>query len=145
MAVRTRASGGSSRPRRTAVAPLLLLAAAASACLGDPAPDPAVQPLEVVVGSETTPDQPCLLNVAEVGAGTHDVTVISQSGPATVRILDPAGTVVLEAEAEGGESAAQPGSVELEAGTYRVECRPASGSASETELRVSTPAEQPGY
>ncbi len=97
------------------------------------------------MGSSTAPDQPCLLNVAEVGAGTHEVTVISESGPATVRILDPSGAGVLEQEAEGGETAAEAGSVDLEAGTHRVECVPSSGPASETDLRVTAPASRPGY
>ena len=71
----------------------------------DPPPDPEVQPLEIVVGN---PDRgPCLLNVHEVGAGTHDVMVLSMAGEATARILDPSGKVLFKRNvkhhpAEGG-------------------------------------------
>ncbi|MDQ3493871.1 MAG: hypothetical protein M3452_11540 [Chloroflexota bacterium] len=71
-----------------------------------------------------------MLNVDEVGAGTHEVATLSLQGQATVRILDPSGAVTFEqaieqAAAEGGGrevSGADLGSVRLEAGDHRVEC-----------------------
>jgi hypothetical protein len=55
-----------------AVAALML-----SGCFGDPPPDPASAPLEVVVGSSQLPDQPCLLNREEVAAGEHVVQCLA--------------------------------------------------------------------
>ena len=49
-------------------------------CFGDPPPDPEVQPLEVVVGNPDPKFGPCILDVQQVAAGTHDVTAISMGG-----------------------------------------------------------------
>ena len=93
---------------------------------------------------------PCLLNVDEVGAGTHDVTPMSMAGSATVRILDPSGAVVFERVIEenrlqsGGHEVQEEDqrSVRLEAGDHRVECTVSDGTHT-TELLV-VPA-RPGY
>ena len=104
--------------------------------LSDPPSAPEVQPLEIVVESRTRPDRPCLLNVSQVRAGDHDVTVISERGLATVRILDPRGVEVYKTdtshqqviEDEHGNTtirgaAEDVGVVGLQAGRYTVECR----------------------
>jgi hypothetical protein len=75
--------------------------------MGDLPPDPEVQPLELIVGNPDPDHGPCLLNVGEVGAGTHDVTPMTMAGKARVRILDPSGAVVFKRTmrqhpAEGG-------------------------------------------
>jgi hypothetical protein len=89
-----------------------------SGCFADPPAAPEVQPLEIVVGNPDPKYGPCLLNVDEVGAGTHDVTPGffggkgngTLAGKATVRILDPSGAAIFErtieehrlSEEEGG-------------------------------------------
>ena len=121
-----------------------------SGCLGDAPPDPEVQPLEIVVGNADPEYGPCLLNVDEVGAGTHDVTLMSMAGSATVRILDPSGAVLYERAIEehrlqgGGHEVPQEdqGSVRLASGTHHVECTLSTGTHT-TELLV-VPA-RPGY
>lgn len=93
---------------------------------------------------------PCLLNVDEVGAGTHDVTPMSMAGSATVRILDPSGEKIFERAIEehrlqgGGHEVQEEdqGSVRLGAGDHRVECTASDGTHT-TELLV-VPA-RPGY
>jgi hypothetical protein len=121
-----------------------------SGCMGDPPPDPEVQPLEIIVGNPDPDYGPCLLNVEEVGAGTHEVTPVTMAGKARVRILDPSGVVVFkrtiqEHPAEGGGHEVleeEQGTVRLEAGKHRVECTLTDGTHS-TSLRV-VPA-RPGY
>jgi hypothetical protein len=121
-----------------------------SGCMSDPPPDPEVQPLEIIVGDPDSEYGPCLLNVDEVGAGTHDVTPMAMAGRARVRILDPSGAVVFnrtieEHPAEGGGHEVmqdEQGTVRLQPGEHRVECILAEGTHS-TSLRV-VPA-RPGY
>ena len=92
-----------------------------TACLGDPPPDPATAPLEVVVGGAQQPDEPCLLNRNEVAAGEHEVSVIAEAaGPAGVVLRDPTGAVVFESEA--GASEAAPAPVALSPGEHVVQC-----------------------
>ena len=114
----------------------------------DPPPDPEVQPLEIVVGN---PDRgPCLLNVHEVGAGTHDVMVLSMAGEATARILDPSGKVLFKRNvkhhpAEGGGlvvTEEDQGSVQLGAGAHRVRCTTSEGT---TSVRLRVVPARPGY
>jgi hypothetical protein len=121
-----------------------------SGCFGDPPPDAEVQPLEIIAGNPDPELGPCLLNVDEVGAGTHDVTPIALASKARVRILDPSGAVVFERaiESHPGEGGAHEvlsqdrGSVRLGAGDHHVECILEAGTYSAT-LRV-VPA-RPGY
>ncbi len=140
-------------PSRTAQRLGVALAGATllSGCLiGDPPPDPEVQPLEIISGNPDPEYGPCFLNVDEVGAGTHEVTPLSLAGEATVRILDPSGAVVFEQaieehRLEGGGHRVLPedqGSVRLGAGNHRVECLLSDGTRA-TELLV-VPA-RPGY
>lgn len=121
-----------------------------SGCLGDQPPDPETQPLEIIVGNPDPKRGPCLLNVDEVGAGTHEVTPLALAGEARVRILDPLGVVVFkrtieEHSTEGGDHEVKQndeGTVRLEAGEYRLECILA-GRTHSTSLRV-VPA-RPGH
>ena len=106
--------------------------------------------MEIVAGNPDPEYGPCLLNVDEVGAGTHEVTTMSMAGDATVRILDPSGAVTFERAVEqhplegGGHEvlAEEQGSVRLEAGEHRVECS-VSGGTHVIELLV-VPS-RPGY
>ena len=128
----------------------LAVATALCGCLGDPPADPEVQPLEIVVGNPDPEHGPCLLNVDEVGAGTHEVTPMSMGGAATVRILDPSGAAVFERSIvehplEGGGHEVpvdDAGSVRLGEGRHRVECLLSDGTHT-AELQV-VPA-RPGY
>ena len=114
---------------------ILLLSLVTVECLGDPPPDPRVAPLEIVAGSRQRPDQPCVLSRDEVSAGTHEVSVVAENGPAVVRLRDRAGGVVFEAEGAGGSGPA-PHLVRLSQGTYTVECRLSAGSLPGATLRV---------
>lgn len=121
-----------------------------SGCMGDPPPDPETQPLEIIVGNPDLKHGSCLLNVDEVGAGTHEVTPLALAGKARVRILDPFGVVVFkltieENSTEGGGHEVQQddvGTVRLEAGEYHVECI-LDGRTHSMSLRV-VPA-RPGH
>ncbi|HLS45155.1 MAG TPA: hypothetical protein VK045_06950 [Ornithinicoccus sp.] len=74
-------------PRRAAKVSWMTLGAGAlaglGACMGDPAPDPATAPLEVVLDG-------CILNRDEVAAGTHDVAVV---GVGTLVVTDEGGNL----------------------------------------------------
>ena len=105
-----------------AVAALAVLTGLAG-CAGDPDPDPATAPLELVL-------EQCTLNRPSVAAGPHTMAVVGK-GRATV--TDPQGAVVLTAP--GGEE--QPAEVQLAAGTYGVTCEPEGGGLGEAELEVS--------
>ena len=69
----------------------LISALVLSACLGDPPPDPATAPLEVVL-------EGCRLNRDEVGAGRHEVSVI---GEGRLSVQDAAGSEVLSVDGGG--------------------------------------------
>ena len=122
-----------------------------SGCLGGDVPsDPEDQSLEIVVGNSDPEYGPCLLNVDEVGAGSHEVTPLSMAGDATVRILDPSGAVLFERAigehpvGGGGREVLEEeqGVVRLEAGDHRVECTSSDGTHTADLLVV--PA-RPGY
>jgi hypothetical protein len=106
--------------------------------------------LEIIAGNPDPEYGPCLLNVEEVAAGTHEVTPMSMAGPVTVRIVDPSGAVIFERaidehSLEGGGHEVplgDEGSVRLAAGEHRVECRLSDGTHT-VELLV-VPA-RPGY
>jgi len=119
--------------------------------MGDPPPDPEVQPLEIVAGSSVRPDRPCILNVRSVRAGTHEVVLISESGPARIRIIDSSRRAVFQGRAdshpakgggfEGTEG--ERGSVRVVAGDYQVECSLRDKGTHITKLHVD-PA-RPGF
>ena len=116
-------------------------------CLGGDLPAaPEEQSLEIVAGNPDPEWGPCLLNVDEVGAGSHEVVSMSMAGDATVRILDPSGAVLYEqvvTEQEQGEVLeGGPGLLRLEAGEHRVECTLSDGTHTADLLVV--PA-RPGY
>ena len=106
--------------------------------------------MEIIAGNPDPEYGPCLLNVDEVGAGTHDVIPMAMAGSATVRIVDPTGAIVFERVVEehalqgGGHEVLEEdqGSVRLGAGDHRVECTVSDGTHV-TELLV-VPA-RPGY
>ncbi len=106
--------------------------------------------MEIIAGGPDPEQGSCLVNVQQVGAGTHDVTSMSTAGSATVRILDPTGAVIFERAIEehvlqeGGHEVQQEeqGSVRLGAGDHRVECILSDGTHT-TELMV-VPS-RPGY
>ena len=115
----------------------------------DEGEDPEVQPLEVVVNSSSRPDTPCLLNVDQVRAGDHSVSVIGESGYAKVRIVDERGKVVFRTDNEGqrietdddGDVTIVGGEGEgptarLDAGIFRVMCRPEDGEPGAATLEV---------
>lgn len=101
-------------------------------------------------------DGTCWVGVGTVLAGVHPVFVYSDTRGAGAQIFAPDGTVVFEGDALFSEddgaidsprppvSAAPPtdksgypqGPVQLDAGTYRVECIGGSGEKSSAELRV---------
>jgi len=151
------------RARAATTLLLLLSLPAIAACesfdpLSDPPVDAEVQPLEVVVNSSTRPHQPCLLNVREIRAGNHTVTVIGESGYARVRFLDQRGRVVFttdnagqrietnddgETTIIGGEAEGEGPAAHLEVGTYTVQCRPRHDIAGSVQLHVL--AARPGH
>jgi hypothetical protein len=107
----------------------------------------------VVVHSSTVRETPCLLNVDEVRAGDHSVNVIGESGYAQVRIVDERGRVVFRKDNKGqrietdddgdvtivggeGEGAGAGPAAHLDAGTFKVECRPKDGEPGEATLEV---------
>lgn len=152
------APGPGARPARRRPPSALVLAAGApllTGCLfADPPPPPENAPIEVVATSSVKPDEDCLLNRDEVGAGPHQVVLISEQGPADVRVLDETGRPVFEGHVEPQDGEHLPEEVEahevpptpllrLAAGTYRVECTPEGGPTSTADLRV-VPA-RPGF
>ncbi len=128
---------GSGRAMRVGVA-LAGMGLLSGCLMGDPPPDPEVQPLEIILGN---PDRgPCLLNVQEVGAGTHDVLLMSIASNATARIVDPSGAVIFQRavepqSAQGGGQVMEEDQVRLDTGDHRVVCLLSDGTHS-TRLRV---------
>jgi hypothetical protein len=120
--------------------------------VSDEPEEPEIQPLEVVVNSSTVTKRPCLLNVDQVRAGDHAVVVIGESGYAKVHIVDEGGRVVFRTDNEGqrietdedgdvtivqGEGEGEEGpAAHLDAGTFKVVCRPESGEPGEATLEV---------
>ncbi len=102
-------------------------------CFGDPPPDPDVAPIEVVAGSKQRADAPCLSNRDEVGAGTHELVVITEAGPVTVQIRDSTGAVVVELDAVERPAASE---VTLGTGTHTIECMFKDGSTASVLMRV---------
>jgi len=126
--------------------------------VSDEPEEPEIQPLEVVVNSSTQSETPCLLNVDQVRAGDHDVVVIGESGYAKVRIVDERGKVVFRTDNEGqrietnedgdvtivgGQGEGEGPAAHLDAGTFKVVCRPEDGEPGEATLEV-LPA-RPGH
>ena len=82
--------------------------------MGDPPPDPAVAPIEVVAKVDA-----CLLNRDSVAAGTHDTIVIVEQGTARVRLLQDDRLVQ---ELPIVPEPITPTPVQLPEGEYTVEC-----------------------
>ncbi len=87
---------------------------------GDPPPDPATAPIEVVLDS-------CTLNRDTVGNGAHSVAVL---GSGSLVVTDPAGKVVLRAQ---GSTVDQP-SLTTASGRYTFTCSPPGASTSPATL-----------
>jgi hypothetical protein len=113
----------------------LAAATVVSGCLGDPAPEPETAPLEVVVGSSQRPDEACLLNRPEVAAGTHELLLVTESGPSTVTIRDNTGAIVFQRKVAPGQGEAS-SSVELSEGRFVIECAPRGARVTKARLRV---------
>lgn len=114
--------------------------------LSDPPPDPEVQPIEVVVNSDSRPQTPCLLR-----AGNHEVRIVGVSGYARVDIVDEDGRLVFGTDNAGqhietngagevtsihggdGEGSGPP--ARLGPGPYAVQCRPEKGVPGDATLR----------
>lgn len=110
-----------------AVSPVL------SGCLvfaGDPPPAPNVAPIEVVAKADS-----CLLNRDSVAAGNHEVTVIMEEGSGWVRFVKD-GKVLLDRPVRDQSSEVDQSELELQQGTYVVECE-VDSQASTTELTVT--------
>lgn len=88
---------------------------------GDPEPDPAVAPIEVVV-------EGCTLNRDSVAAGTHQVSVV---GSGSVSVAGPNASPMLVLM--GGQP---PASFKMAAGTWTVTCQTISG-VKEVKLTVT--------
>lgn len=149
-------SSNRSRSRRRTALSAALAVALLAGCFSDPPPPPEVQPLEIIATNSVQPDRFCQLNVPEVGAGPHEVHLISELGPAVVRVLDPDGTVILEETVvpqvfEGDEDPQdlpvgqlpEVPVLRLGAGVHTIECMPDGRTTSTAELRV-VPA-RPGF
>lgn len=138
--------GIGARPRGPALRWFVVLGLTVGAVAACDSPPPReARPLAVIATSSVRPDEDCLLNYDELGAGRHTVEVISEQAPARVRIVDEAGATVFEGsgDPEDMQDMPVPAVVELAAGTYTVECTPEGAAASSAELRV-LPA-RPGY
>jgi hypothetical protein len=118
-----------------------------TACLSEEPLPLEVQPLEIIVASRTA-DEPCLLNVAMVRAGDHEVSIISERGVATLRIVDPRGLEVFQDDTSGQkiiedengvitiESGGEAGPLRLDPGTHEVRCQLEGSRAHTTPLLV---------
>ncbi len=87
------------RSRRRLLLPAIAGAAvigSLTGCFGDPPPDPATAPLEIVLDG-------CVLNRDEVASGSHEVSVIRRegNGPGHVVVTDESGTEVFAEESQG--------------------------------------------
>ena len=118
-------------------------------CFSDPPPPREVQPLEIIATNSIKPDKFCQLNVYEVGAGPHEVYLISEQGPADVRVIDPDGRTILEESVEPqvfdedeeprdlpAQDVPEVPVLRMEAGVYKIECLPDGQPMSTNELRV---------
>jgi hypothetical protein len=99
----------------------------------DPPPDPSVAPLEIVANDQGVGR--CALNRHEIGAGMHEVLVVTGGLDAAVVVRDPSGLVVFEQRGGTGASVAPP--APLLEGTYVVTCRYPNGATGSTRLRVT--------
>jgi hypothetical protein len=95
--------------------------------------DPSTRALEVVA----TPDG-CLLNVATMAPGMHELAVFGERGRFRVRIKDPSGKVVYETVTQPEGEAVDSTSVSLsEVGTSQVECQGPAGKSDVVELQLT--------
>ena len=115
-------------------------------CLGDPDPDPATAPLEVVANGNDAGR--CVLNRESVAAGSHEVVVITEGVQAIVELHDEGGNVLFRQKGDtwpqSSEDETMPevaedaegDSVELAAGEYTFVCRYRGGPTGEAPLTV---------
>lgn len=119
-------------PRALRLGAVLSVLAACGGCLGDPGSPPEVAPIEVV--ARDTGEPACLLNRADVAAGVHQTFLLAEGGPATIRLLDPDGAVILESAVADGDGATS--NPELVEGDHVVECRWPDGERRTVQLTV---------
>lgn len=135
---------------------LVMALALSSGCyylMSDPPPPPETAPLEVIATSSMT-DETCLLNRYDLGAGYHDIDLISELKPSEVRIREHSGQAVYtgsvgpqvfneEPQDLPPGSAPTYQTIKLEVGEYTVECEP-HGEVVSTAILTVAPA-RPGY
>jgi hypothetical protein len=115
-------------------------------CFGDPPPDPATAPLEVVANGKDAGK--CVLNREEVAAGRHEVVVITEGLQATVELHDEGGKVLFRQKGDTWPQSSEDetmqevtedvedDSVKLAAGEYTFVCRYRGGPTGEARLTV---------
>jgi hypothetical protein len=113
-------------PALLATLPALLLSAS---CVDTSDPPPEVVPIEVVArtGSPAA-NEPgtCEVSRETVTAGVHETFLFAEGGPATIRVLDPSGTAIVESRVDEGDGATS--NPQLDEGDYVVECAWSAGT-----------------
>lgn len=112
--------------RRTWLLALLLPVAG---CSMDTSGPPEAAPLVVVVD-----DTGCTIGRDDLAAGVHEVVLATEGGPATIRVIDPTGSTLVESRVTGGDGATT--SVQMDEGDYLVECEWPGGRTERVELTV---------
>ena len=99
---------------------------------------PGVAPIEVIArdssASEPAGGSRCGVSRAQVAPGVHQFLIVADGADATVRVIDPDGTMVLESRADAGRGGSA--SVDMVEGEYVVKCRWQSGTHEEALLHV---------
>ena len=95
---------------------------------------PGVAPIEVIARGPSTSESRCSVGRDQVAPGVHLFLIVADGAAATVRVIDPDGTMVLESEADAGRGGSA--SVDMVEGEYVVKCRWQSGTQEEAILHV---------
>lgn len=132
----------------------LLLAYILTGCgSGEPRPEPEEAPISIMATSSIKPDEDCLLSHHPLGAGKHEIELVSEQETATVRIKDSKDETIYEkrvsapdpgepVELPPGETLAER-TITLKAGKYLVECITESQKVTTTTFSVV--AARPGF
>ena len=97
---------------------------------------PGVAPVEVIARGTSTSESRCSVSRDQVAPGVHLFLIVADGAAATVRVIDPDGTMVLESEADAGRGGSA--SVDMIEGEYVVECT-WQGTKEEAILHVVPP------